>query len=477
MTVSFESYEQQDLDHQIYDRHSLVKGWNQTKLSGGSSGGAAFPGSNMVVVGSGRLADLATLFSICIGSKKVCRVIPKLSTEHSFYQSGDGFSNLVQEVTKYRLLQQEEFGLEKAVEKAMEGNHDPYLLLAGCAPSVCERAVQASQERKPMTIYAHASSMKACVVVQPKGFPLRNTRINDLSIGAQGVAASLLVDAAVYDAVYEKNMRSVWYYNGTGTRLTLEPDGFKAPRMHAPKGNVTLVGAGGIGHWAALMMAMAGIPLTVIDGDSIEVVNFVKQPFFGMGNGRPKVEVLKEMFARHVGVDIQARPEYLYGENGVEVERLKCQLVESNIERLLESADLIVSAVDTAVARRDMELYAIEHGVPMIDGGLNVEQITTDRCRCTNQPYGSHVLTNALIASIMVDNTIKYLSGGGNPPARCKIMNVDYVEDIGERLPTPMIDVEERSFIPQRGDVGVTEQFQLRVDEVITNLKGVSNEA
>jgi hypothetical protein len=56
-------------------------------------------------------------------------------------------------------------------------------------------------------------------------------------------------------------------------------------------------------------------------------------------------------------------------------------------------------------------------------------------------------------------------------------MNVDYVEDIGERLPTPMIDVEERSFIPQRGDVGVTEQFQLRVDEVITNLKGVSNEA
>lgn len=59
--------------------------------------------------------------------------------------------------------------------------------------------------------------------------------------------------------------------------------------------DVTVVGVGGIGSWAAIDLAMSGVPnLYLFDDDVMEESNRNRLPFCQGSIGRPKVEVVKE---------------------------------------------------------------------------------------------------------------------------------------------------------------------------------------
>lgn len=467
--VLLEIYEVEKPDHTIYDRHVRVNGWVQEKLSGGR-GSIDYPGTNMVIVGSGRIADFAAIYSICVGSKRVVRLVTEGPEEETFCKrEGPDFSDLVREVSHYNLVLKKEQNLTDAVKKAVEGDHDRYIMLADCEPNVSEKVVWAAENKQRFFVEAHSSKFHSSLYINPKEFHSRMDR-GRLSVGADSVAASFMVDTAVYDAIFEKEFYSpLLYYGDVGVRIAKEESDFHPPETKGVGNkNVTLVGVGGVGHWIALMMTIAGVPIKLIDGDTIEVVNFVKQPFFGNKNGKKKVEVMREMVQRYLGTEIGVVSEFLYGENGVEVERHKKNRVENNVERLLEGSSLIISSVDRHVIRRDMEIYATERGIPVIDGGLSVDQAGIS---CKDQPYGSHVLPNALLASIIVDSAIKYISSGKYPPKKTRFYNCEYVKQVVGGLTTPNISIETRSFIPERGDKDISSEIRETTEEIINNMR------
>lgn len=68
----------------------------------------------------------------------------------------------------------------------------------------------------------------------------------------------------------------------------------QALELHVPT-SVTIVGCGGIGSWAAIDLAMSGVPyLYLFDPDVLEESNRNRLPFCQSSIGRPKVEVVAE---------------------------------------------------------------------------------------------------------------------------------------------------------------------------------------
>lgn len=73
---------------------------------------------------------------------------------------------------------------------------------------------------------------------------------------------------------------------------------------------VSIIGAGAIGSWAALLLAKSGFEnIAVFDHDEIDIVNMSSQ-FFGIGDiGRKKVEVLADRIEEMSGTIITPIPE------------------------------------------------------------------------------------------------------------------------------------------------------------------------
>jgi molybdopterin/thiamine biosynthesis adenylyltransferase len=77
--------------------------------------------------------------------------------------------------------------------------------------------------------------------------------------------------------------------------------------LYIPR-EITIVGCGGIGSWAAIFAAMSGVPyLYLFDPDVIEESNRNRLPFCQGAIGRPKVEVTAE-FIRAIRPDAVVVP-------------------------------------------------------------------------------------------------------------------------------------------------------------------------
>ena len=68
---------------------------------------------------------------------------------------------------------------------------------------------------------------------------------------------------------------------------------------------VTIIGAGGIGSWTAMLMKRAGFDLTVIDYDRVESVNLGGQLFAEKHIDQYKVDALNEVIKDFVGEEIK----------------------------------------------------------------------------------------------------------------------------------------------------------------------------
>ena len=136
----------------------------------------------------------------------------------------------------------------------------------------------------------------------------------------------------------------------------IEPDQLDLP--------ITVVGCGGIGSFVVLALAKMGCrALAAYDDDRVEPHNVPNQAY-GLGDvGRLKVEALADLVAAVTGVALQIR-----------AERVREQRLQG----------VVVSAVDTMAARREIWLRGIRHraGVPLyLDArmGAEVARILTVR--------------------------------------------------------------------------------------------------
>lgn len=120
---------------------------------------------------------------------------------------------------------------------------------------------------------------------------------------------------------------------------------------------VAVVGVGTIGSHLAHTLARMQVPMDLYDHDSIEPHNLATQTYGANDVGRSKVGVVLDQI-RSFGSDVEHRGW---------VEKYNSQ----------QPADIIVSAVDSLVARKAIaqQLMAAGYAGPIVDGRVGREQV------------------------------------------------------------------------------------------------------
>ena len=119
---------------------------------------------------------------------------------------------------------------------------------------------------------------------------------------------------------------------------------------------VVVVGVGGVGGFAAEMLARAGVGhLVVVDSDDVSVTNRNRQILALTSTvGRPKCEVLKErLLDINPEITITTIDSYVTGENNDEL--------FGNL-----NPDFLVDAIDTLTPKIYLIKYCLDRGIPMV---------------------------------------------------------------------------------------------------------------
>lgn len=124
------------------------------------------------------------------------------------------------------------------------------------------------------------------------------------------------------------------------------------------RSRVLIVGVGGLGCPASLVLARAGVgALTLMDPDRVDPTNLHRQLWHGSEDvGRPKVESAAEKLkARFPETSLQVRAEAVTPEN---------------VDGLFAAHDLVIDGSDGVEAKFLFSDAAVRTGVPLVYGGV-----------------------------------------------------------------------------------------------------------
>lgn len=128
----------------------------------------------------------------------------------------------------------------------------------------------------------------------------------------------------------------------------------------SPPHTVHIVGCGGVGTWAAIMLALAGVKhLHLYDDDVIEESNLNRLPYTSKTLGKPKLEILAKALQR-------MRPEIELTLHG----RFEPLLHKFN------STDRVIGAVDTIRDRQAIYDACMDEGAYYVDVGAESHHCT-----------------------------------------------------------------------------------------------------
>lgn len=119
--------------------------------------------------------------------------------------------------------------------------------------------------------------------------------------------------------------------------------------------SVLVVGVGGVGGYAAEMLARSGVgKLTLLDADDVSVSNINRQLIATSATvGMPKTELFKERFRL-------INPE-------IEVTSLQQYLTPENVAEVMSAGfDFVVDAIDTVAPKVALILHCLRNKVPLI---------------------------------------------------------------------------------------------------------------
>jgi molybdopterin/thiamine biosynthesis adenylyltransferase len=181
------------------------------------------------------------------------------------------------------------------------------------------------------------------------------------------------------------------------------------------RAEVCIFGAGGLGSPAALYLAAAGVgTIHLVDGDKVEESNLNRQILHGSASiGLPKVSSAKnQILALNPGIRVRSSQDWIG--NG-------------NAAALIDTADIVIDALDNFEARYVLNREARRIAVPLVHGAVSgfAGQVTTVlprsgpclRCIVPHPPPEEvHPVLGAVagvIGSIQALEAIKYLTGLG----------------------------------------------------------------
>jgi len=114
---------------------------------------------------------------------------------------------------------------------------------------------------------------------------------------------------------------------------------------------VLVVGAGGIGTYLCLNLALMGIEADIYDGDVIDKTNLNRQVFYYERIGKPKASTLAERLNTLLGCRLNAIDHYV-------------------TKDIRDDYGAILGCVDNPSARSLINEIALRHNIPLIDAGV-----------------------------------------------------------------------------------------------------------
>ncbi len=190
--------------------------------------------------------------------------------------------------------------------------------------------------------------------------------------------------------------------------------------------NVLVVGAGSLGNFVALGLAWSGIRrITFIDPDIIEVANLNRQIFFHDALGRGKAETLSARLNRRFGTTAEHLARYFKHNTDISsfdavfdcVDNFETRILIS--EKCADSGKVLISGGTSPNAGQAV-FFDPESSGPTpaqllglyeIAGKRRIDQVERVRESCRYHPDPSVIMTNQIIAALMVDAFRIHLSG------------------------------------------------------------------
>jgi len=184
------------------------------------------------------------------------------------------------------------------------------------------------------------------------------------------------------------------------------------------KSSVMIAGIGGLGSLAAIYVVMAGIgKVLLVDKGKVELSNLNRQILYSPNDiGKIKVKIAERKLK-------ELNPE-------VKIEGIHLELNEDNVFDLVKEVDLVIDGMDNYKARFAINKACIAENKIFIHGAVHgmVGQMMTIiprkgpclRCILPEEPPTFEIIPivnsiPAVIASLEVTETIKVLTGIGEP--------------------------------------------------------------
>jgi molybdopterin/thiamine biosynthesis adenylyltransferase len=213
-----------------------------------------------------------------------------------------------------------------------------------------------------------------------------------------------------------------------GRRTSEETITYRRPRLKA-RGHVSkvcVVGAGALGNFAGLGLLYSGFrDVTFLDPDAADVTNLNRQVFLAGGVGLNKAEALAATLSGMFGAEVRGlgirfgRDTDISGYDVVFdcVDNFETKIVLSETcrdwGRMLVSGGTGVEAGQVLVydPGRPMETPAEALGLHEIVGEREIAARRREEASCVRSPDPSVIMTNQIVAGLMVDSLRMALSG------------------------------------------------------------------
>ncbi len=286
----------------------------------------------------------------------------------------------------------------------------------------------------PVLVYCAvgARSARAASTMVELGY----TRVSNLQAPITGWAAAGGAWEGAGDLTLEQRDR----YG----RQVLVPEVGLAGQRALLDARVVLVGAGGLGSPVALYLAAAGVgTLAIIDDDAIDLSNLSRQVLHATDRiGMRKVDSARQSLE-------ELNPETV-------IETYAERLDATNVDRLLEGADVVIDGTDNLDTRYVLNDASVRLGVPVVHGSIYRwhGQVTTIvpfggpcyRCLHPEPPppelapecavAGVVGVLPGLIGTLQATEAIKLLLGAGEPLVG-RLLMVDALTGTFEQVMVP----------------------------------------
>ncbi len=173
---------------------------------------------------------------------------------------------------------------------------------------------------------------------------------------------------------------------------------------------ITIVGVGALGSHVAQFLRNAEAEIKVIDFDRIETKN-TKSQF----HSSPNVGKLK-------APSLQQTLNFLFK---TKIAVVSHKLVDSNVNQLLGGSNLVIDCLDNGTARRLVQKFARDQGIPCLHGALAADGafgqvLWTEHFRIDDETGagaatcedGAHLPFIALVSSLLAQSAQTFLRSG-----------------------------------------------------------------